>query len=940
MAVTISRLAIDLLIDATGMQKGLNAAMKSTRKFGREMTALGKDLSMKVTAPIAGIGIASLKVAGDFEAGMNRVGAITQTTGDHFEALRDKAKSLGATTQFSATEAAGAIEMLGKNGLKYEAILGGSLEATLKLAAATGADLSRAADIGTDAMAAFNIQAGKMEQAVNAITGVTLNSKFDIEAYNLALANGGAVAGSVGVSFEEFNASIAAMAPAFSSGMTAGTAFKTFLTRLQPQSDKAEAAMKTLGLEFFDASGRMKNMADVAGELQKAFKGLSEADRIEMAKNMFGTEGMQAAFALARAGKEEILRLNEAINATSASDQAAARLQGLNGALTKLKSATEALAIAIADSGLLDGVTRLVEKATALFSSLSQTNPAMLKLATGVAVVAAAIGPALIVFGQLATATSAILALIGGKVGLMAAFAALTGPIGLTVAAVAALTGVYLTFKDEIDAFLGGVWQEMVAGWEALPVIIDAVGISMSNWLATQKTVLDGLLERWSRTGKKIALTVEQMVVAIEGWLIDKFQKIADKAADITSGISNSFRWLKDQVVGNSWVPDMIDGIAAETRRLANVFQAPIEKQNAAISKDYAKLAADVAGIELKPKTTGPTALKGNPFIFGLGNDEQAEIKKTLQRPFETSIGRPLFKTEQAEKSIAEAAQKVANAAEAPLGHTVQSMHDHFSKVGDSVADTILGMVDQFKDGKIEFESLGRSFESVLSKLSTAFKAPELTGQGGLLSILSGLGGSGGSNPLGGLGNIFNPAGSGSSQSSIGGLGNIFSGTGGLGGILDSVLGRLGLGGLFNGLPGAGGSLGSILDGFLSNGSGGQSSILDGLLGSTGGGLLNMFGGFFADGGNPPVGKVSMVGERGPELILPRSSTTVVPLDKIQANGGGKSIVVNVSQTNHIEQSGESDNIEARLAKHSRELTATIIDGIQRGGTFARAFQG
>ena len=80
MAASIARLAIDLVVNSAGLKKEFTKALRPMQKFGREMTAIGKHLSMKVTAPIAGLGIGILKAAGDFEAGMNRVQAITGAT--------------------------------------------------------------------------------------------------------------------------------------------------------------------------------------------------------------------------------------------------------------------------------------------------------------------------------------------------------------------------------------------------------------------------------------------------------------------------------------------------------------------------------------------------------------------------------------------------------------------------------------------------------------------------------------------------------------------------------------------------------------------------------------------------------------------------------------------------------------------------------------------
>jgi len=172
------------------------------------------------------------------------------------------------------------MEMLGRNGLTATQILEGAADASLGLAAATGTDLSNAANIATDAMSQFNIAAADMGGVADLITGATVNSKFSIDDFQLAMASAGGVAGAVGVSFEDFATTISAISPSFASGSDAGTSLKTMLTTLNPKSKEAAGLMKQLGIitanganQFFDAAGNMKSMSDISGVLSKRLPG-------------------------------------------------------------------------------------------------------------------------------------------------------------------------------------------------------------------------------------------------------------------------------------------------------------------------------------------------------------------------------------------------------------------------------------------------------------------------------------------------------------------------------------------------------------------------------------------------------------------------------------------------------------------------------------------
>lgn len=216
--------------------------------------------------------------AGSLEAQIDAIGALSGASAGDIEQLGQLITDLGINPNLkvSTNEAADAIEMLVRNGLSLTDVFGGAAEQTVLLANSTGAEFGTAADIATDAMAIFGIEAANMEGAVNGITGVVANSKFDINDYQMALAQGGAAAATAGVSFDEFNGAVTAIASNFASGSDAGTSLKTMIQRLVPQSKEAAGAMAELGLEFFNTDGSMKDMTEVAGQLNRALFGQVE----------------------------------------------------------------------------------------------------------------------------------------------------------------------------------------------------------------------------------------------------------------------------------------------------------------------------------------------------------------------------------------------------------------------------------------------------------------------------------------------------------------------------------------------------------------------------------------------------------------------------------------------------------------------------------------
>jgi len=497
-------------LDASEFYAGIQKVQAGMRGVAKNMEAVGKSLSAKVSAPLLGIGALAVKAGADFEAAMNRVGAATGANTGDLAALSDAAREMGRTTRYSATEAAEAIEILAKNGLSSADILGGALSASLQLAASSGAELADAGDLATDVMLNFGKSAGELEGVVDGVTGVLLASKFGIDDYRLALAQAGGVAGGLGVSLEDFNSAIAATSNLFASGSDAGTSFKTFLQRLVPQSKAATAVMQELGLEFFDSEGRMRSMAEIAQELQDGLAGLNDEAKSEALTTLFGTDALRTAIGLMDQGAAGIRDINAAISEASASDQAAARMEGFSGALQKLKSAFEGVLLAIADSGLLDLLTQLADMLTNLANRISDADPALVKFGVVFGAIGAAIGPVLIALGAV-----------------VAAIAAIGAPVAIVVAGIAALTAALVAF-----------WPKIM---EAKDAVIE-FGTGALDWIKDKALEISEIFRSLPETFIQIG---RDILAGLQAGLMEKWEALKESLGGIAQGITSTFKgWL------------------------------------------------------------------------------------------------------------------------------------------------------------------------------------------------------------------------------------------------------------------------------------------------------------------------------------------------------------------------------------------------------------
>lgn len=561
-SAVIGSLRVVLGIDTAIFDKGLADATKSLKSVGKSMQGIGRDMSLYLTAPIVGFGALTVKTAGDFEAAMNRVDAATGATTEEFKAMRDMAVQLGAETSFSASESADAMEMLAKNGLNTSQIMGGAVSASMKLAASSGSDLSSAADVATAVMMNFGKEAKDLGPLVDGITGVLLQSKMGFDDYRLAIGQAGGVAGNLGVSFEDFNAVIAATSSAFASGSDAGTSFKTFLTTLVPTSKPAEEMMKKLGLSFFEVDGSMKSMAAIAEELKTKMSGLSDESLNDAMKTMFGTDAMRTGIMLMKQGGEGIDAFRAKIGEASADEQAAARLKGFNGELEKLSGAFETLQIAIADSGLLAAVTAFVTQLASWVDVMAETNPALLEWGTIIAGLTAVIGPVVLVLGTLA-----------------AGIAAIGIPIAAVIAGITALTAAFVAFYPEISAFVTGAWASLTTAFETAVAKMEAVGTAAQELRDTA------------------VKAIAEMVTSITDWLQNKLNAAFDSVKAGVDRVLGFFSFMGDEAVHHSIIPDMVMAIAGWMGRLPDLMGDPAEEAASGVTDAFGGIGDQIEGV-------------------------------------------------------------------------------------------------------------------------------------------------------------------------------------------------------------------------------------------------------------------------------------------------------------------------------------------------------
>lgn len=313
----------------------------------------------------------------NFESMMSQVGAISGATGQAFEDLTAKAQEMGATTKFTATEAAEAFNYMAMAGWEPEQMTAG-ISGIMNLAAASGEDLASTSDIVTDALTAFGLKARDSGHFADVLAKASASANTNVGMLGESFKYVAPVAGAMKYSVEDTSLALGLMANSSIKGSMAGTALKTSLANMAAPTDSMAAAMKEYGISLTDSSGNMKTLKGVMDNLRGSLGGLSETEQTAAASTIFGKEAMAGMLAIINASEEDYNKLSDAIyNADGAAqDMSDTMLDNLEGSMTLMQSAVEGVQNSFGKRltpyirGVVDAITDATPEATAALTNL------------------------------------------------------------------------------------------------------------------------------------------------------------------------------------------------------------------------------------------------------------------------------------------------------------------------------------------------------------------------------------------------------------------------------------------------------------------------------------------------------------------------------------------------------------------------------------------
>ena len=351
-------LIFETLLDPTGFKKGLTA-----------LGVLSAKAAGLATAALSAFSVYAAKAGADFGAAMSKVQAISGATADDMARLTELAKKMGATTKFSASESAEALQYMAMAGWDTEKMLAG-LPGVMNLAAASGENLGTVSDILTDAMTAFGLAADKSGHFADVLAQTSSKANTNVALLGESFKYVAPLAGALGYSAEDTAVALGLMANAGVKGSQAGTALRSALTRLVKPTKQVLSGFDLIGLKAEELQGL--SLRETLDELRNSFDGLDNSAKAQAAALIFGQEAMSGMLAIINASDEDFGNLIKNIDNSAGAAERMAKIMNdnLKGDFTIMKSALEGLGIAFFE-GINNPLRTVVQNATGYLNDLS-----------------------------------------------------------------------------------------------------------------------------------------------------------------------------------------------------------------------------------------------------------------------------------------------------------------------------------------------------------------------------------------------------------------------------------------------------------------------------------------------------------------------------------------------------------------------------------------
>lgn len=710
----------DTRLDASGFNKGLSAMSVTAGNLISGLVKTG-------TSKLAELSKASVGVGMSFQSSMSQVAATMGTSVDQIQLLTDKAKEMGSTTAFTATQAADALNYLALAG--YDANKAAEvLPSVLNLAAAGGMDLAYASELVTDAMASLNLEATKqnVDEFGNKLAMAASKANANVAQLGEAILTVGGTAANLKEGTTELTTALGLLANVGIKGAEGGTHLRNIILSLQSPTDDATKLMQQLGLQVYDAQGNMRGLDDILTDLNSTMAGMTQGQKDSIVNQLFNKTDLAAVNGLLAAQGEQWEALAAQIGAAgeasgdsgAMAQMAQTQLDNLQGAVTIMQSALEGLQLGLYDylePGLTEAAKWGAECFSTLTSALTDGGPEAMLQAAGeiIAELAASIsaqlpdlaGSAVEIIAQLSQDLTAAMPSIldtGAQV-LSALITGITAnlPQLLTSATeiVCSLVDYIGQHADEIiDAGVQCCEALVIGITENLPQLITSAAMLIANLAAALishlpdilecgaallTTLVDGILRSIENLGEAALACIGKLLGVWDGTM-DEWGHIGE---NIVQGLLNGITGMWDSLVSS--VKGKVSGMVDTVKGVLGI-HSPSKVFSEIGVQTCAGLAQGLTRGNIKVKEAAKT-------VVASVTETATQINGAVTSVTETVTEQMANGTQQQKQTVTETSRQMVNGVLSDVKTITTTAADGSQKVQQSI-EAVRDVVSTTKD--------------------------------------------------------------------------------------------------------------------------------------------------------------------------------------------------------------------------------------------------
>ena len=518
----------------------LHALGEQLKQIGAKATEIGKDLTMKVTAPLVAAGAVAATKFAEVDKTMQLTNSTMANTEEEAQLLNTAMKNAAASSTFGMSDAATATLNFARAGLDAKDAAD-ALAPAMALAAGEGGNLDT---VSAGLVATINGFHGSFEEAgdyADVFANACNNSALDVDSLSHAMSVAAPIFSSAGYEVKDAALYMGVMANNGIDADKAANSLKTGLARLVSPAKQGAEMMEKLGISVTNADGTMKDSTTIQKELHDTFAQLSESEQIAAASAIFGKNQMAPWLALINTAPDKVDELSIALDQNgTAMEMQSAMMSGFGGSIEQLKSGIDVLATSLGEAlaPMIQKVVGWIQSLVDWFNSLS---PQMQTVIATIGVIAAALGPVLVVVGMLASSIGSIISLIG-VVG--PAIAAMAGPIGIAIAVIGALIAVgVLLYKN---------WDKITAKTKAMVANVTRAVDNMKAQIAAKfNAIKTAITNAWNN----VKTATSNAWNNIKNAILTPVQAAYNKLKSIIDKVKSFFPIKVGQILGNIKLP-------------------------------------------------------------------------------------------------------------------------------------------------------------------------------------------------------------------------------------------------------------------------------------------------------------------------------------------------------------------------------------------------